>query len=154
MFVLIWIVEAIGLLNLDIRPPLLPRVFLASRGCELAGIIYILGRRVPPAHCFVTFSVSFYSVSWGGGGGKNGWDGIVSIYVAPAAILRCGCIITVRTSVTSRYIQCDNELGAGSMGRFNLGRSFHSCRKKWRGELWVEGDRFGGKSRGPDGKGL
>jgi len=45
--VLIWIVEAIGSAELDIRPFLLPfrsHVFLASCGCEPADIIYILGR--------------------------------------------------------------------------------------------------------------
>lgn len=65
----IWIVEAIGLLNLiSVLPSSSPsriRVFPVRRGCELADTIYILGRGRLVYYCFVTFSLSLRSVSSG-----------------------------------------------------------------------------------------
>jgi hypothetical protein len=142
--VLIWIVEAIGLLNLISVPFFV--YFSRHTGVSLQvssiSSVIVYHQRIALSHSpFLSVPLAL------GGGGEKRLSEIVSVYVAPAAILRCGCVVTARTSVTSRYIQYHNGLGADGVGRFifipavkNGGAS-----SGWR-EIGLEGDRFGGRS--------
>ena len=118
--VLIWIVEAIGLLNL-ISVPSSPRPGLMyfSRHADVNLEILSISSAIVAlctTSALLCRTFRFFSFCCGSGV-QNSWGGIV--------ISRCGCIITVHAVVTYRYIYnttMDSVHGLGRDGSFNWTR--------------------------------